>query len=95
MVLYLQPAVNRQPGYRRGDREVVGRANIIFSAKKIFFFISKFFKIFMVPMHLDDLKIIPDDYEVSISSKLISQFANPKMNVKYWIALEKSSTFGV
>ena len=22
-LLYLQPAVNRQPGYRRGDREVV------------------------------------------------------------------------
>ena len=33
---YLQPAVNRQPGYRRGDREVVGRGNIIFSSKKIF-----------------------------------------------------------
>ena len=46
-------------------------------------------------LNISNLKIIPDDYEVSISSKLISQFANPKMNVKYWIALEKSSTFGV
>ena len=34
---YLQPAVNRQPGYRREDREVVGRDNIIFLSKKIFF----------------------------------------------------------
>ena len=45
-------------------------------------------------LNISNLKIIPDDYEVSISSKLISQFSNPKMNVKYWIALEKSSTFG-
>ncbi len=46
-------------------------------------------------LNISNLKIIPDDYEVSISSKLISEFANPKMNVKYWIAMEKSSTFGV
>ena len=31
---HLQPAVNRQPGYRRGDREVVGRDYIIFFIKK-------------------------------------------------------------
>ena len=30
----LGPAVNHQPGYRREDREVVGRGNIIFSSKK-------------------------------------------------------------
>ena len=28
-ISYLQPAVNRQPGYRRGDREEVGRKNIL------------------------------------------------------------------
>ena len=45
-------------------------------------------------LNISNLKIIPDDYEVEISSKLISHFINPRMNVKYWIALEKSSTFG-
>jgi len=46
-------------------------------------------------LNINNLKIIPDDYEVEISSKLISQFSNSKMNLKYWIAMEKSSTFGV
>jgi len=46
-------------------------------------------------LNISNLKIIPDDYEVEISSKLISQFSNSKMNLKYWIAMEKSSTFGV
>ena len=32
------------------------------------------------------------DYEVSISTKLISSFK--QTNVEYWIALEKSSTYG-
>jgi len=46
-------------------------------------------------LNISNLKIIPDDYEVEISSKLISQFSNSKINLKYWIAMEKSSTFGV
>ena len=42
----------------------------------------------------NNLKILPGDYEVSISSKLISQFNHTSLDVKYWIALEKTSTFG-
>ncbi len=45
-------------------------------------------------LNISNLKIIPDDYEVEISSKLISQFSNSRINLKYWIAMEKSSTFG-
>ena len=44
---------------------------------------------------IGNLKIIPGDYEVNISSKLISQFINKSTEVNYWIALEKTSTFGV
>ena len=44
---------------------------------------------------IGNLKILPGDYEVQISSKLITQFKNKEVNVTYWIALEKSSTFGV
>ena len=44
---------------------------------------------------VENLKILPGDYEVQISSKLITQFKHKELNVRYWIALEKSSTFGV
>ena len=43
----------------------------------------------------NNLKILPGDYTVEISSKLITQFSHKSLDVKYWIALEKSSTFGV
>lgn len=46
-------------------------------------------------LNIGNLKMLPGDYEVQISSKLISQFSNKDSNIKYWIALEKSSTFGV
>jgi hypothetical protein len=42
-----------------------------------------------------NLKLIPSDYKVEISTKLISQFSSmdDTMDLKYWIALEKTSTF--
>ena len=43
----------------------------------------------------NNLKILPGDYTVEISKKLISQFSHTSLDVKYWIALEKTSTFGV
>ena len=45
-------------------------------------------------MSIGNLKIIPGDYTVEISSKLISQFSHKELNVQYWIALEKSSHDG-
>ena len=43
---------------------------------------------------ISNLKLVPGDYEVSVSSKLISHWKciNNKL-VEYWIALEKNSTF--
>lgn len=46
-------------------------------------------------INIGNLKILPGDYEVQLSSKYITQFKNKEVNVTYWIALEKSSTFGV
>ena len=45
--------------------------------------------------HFDvsNLKIIPGDYDVSISGKLISHFKHKTLPIEYWIALEKSSTY--
>ncbi|RPF76137.1 MAG: hypothetical protein CBE14_002860 [Rickettsiales bacterium TMED254] len=44
-------------------------------------------------MNISNMKIIPGDYDVTISSKLISNFKHKDLNVQYWIALEKTSTF--
>ena len=41
----------------------------------------------------ENLKMIPGDYEVSISSKGISNFKNKNVNLQYWIATEQGSTF--
>ena len=49
---------------------------------------------FRVIFNISNLKIIPGDYQVDISSKFISNFKHQVENVRYWIALEKSSTFG-
>lgn len=40
-----------------------------------------------------NLKVLPGDYEVSISSKLISHWKHESLPVQYYIALEKTSTF--
>jgi hypothetical protein len=49
---------------------------------------------FTFVMIIGNLKMLPGDYKVSISSKFISHFQNTSADVQYWIALEKSSTFG-
>lgn len=49
---------------------------------------------FSFVMVIGNLKLIPGDYEVSISSKFISHFKNKSTPVEFYIALEKTSTFG-
>lgn len=44
--------------------------------------------------NISNLKITPGNYEVEISSKLISKFTNTENGLQYWIALEKTSTYG-
>lgn len=44
--------------------------------------------------NISNLKILPGTYDVEISSKLISQFSNKENSLRYWIALEKNSTYG-
>ena len=45
-------------------------------------------------LNISNLKIISGDYDVEISSKLISRFSNKELNLKYCIALEKTSSYG-
>lgn len=45
-------------------------------------------------LNIGNLKLIPGDYRVNITSKLISEFVSAEGNLKYWLALEKTSTYG-
>ena len=49
---------------------------------------------FTFVMNIANLKLIGGDYSVKVSSRLISEFTNTTRDVKYFIALEKSSTYG-
>jgi len=42
----------------------------------------------------ENLKIVPGNYDVTVSSKLLSKFVNQNIDVVYYIALEPDSTFG-
>ena len=42
----------------------------------------------------ENLKIVPGNYDVVVSSKLLSRFTNQNIDVTYYIALEPDSTFG-
>jgi|TARA_B110000908_G_C10168880_1_gene409825 hypothetical protein len=44
--------------------------------------------------NIANFKITNGDYQVAITKKLISHFTNTNSPVEYWIALEKSSTYG-
>jgi hypothetical protein len=42
----------------------------------------------------ENLKIVPGNYDVVVSEKLLSRFTNQNIDVTYYIALEPDSTFG-
>ncbi len=50
---------------------------------------------FQFNIGIPNLKLMAGDYTVAISSRLISQFINKETGMSYFIALEKTSTFGV
>ena len=41
----------------------------------------------------DNLRVIPGEYDLTVSSKNISHWVNANKNLQYWIALEVDSTF--
>ena len=49
---------------------------------------------FTFVMNIANLKLISGDYDVEVSSRLISKFTNKSADIEYFIALEKSSTYG-
>jgi hypothetical protein len=45
-------------------------------------------------LNVNNLKIVNEDFSVGISSKLISNFKSKQSPIEYFIALEKTSTYG-
>lgn len=45
-------------------------------------------------LNVNNLKVVNEDYQVNISSKLISNFISLQSPIEYFIALEKTSTYG-
>ena len=41
----------------------------------------------------EHLKMLPGDYDVAISSKLISNFKHKSKSIQYWVALENTSKY--
>ena len=50
-------------------------------------------KEFTFNFKVENIKIIPGAYNVVVSSKLLSEFTNESLDLKYYIALEPDSTF--
>jgi hypothetical protein len=50
-------------------------------------------KTFKVNLKVENLKMLPGDYDVSISSKKISRFKSPSNDLVYYVAVEADSTF--
>jgi len=50
-------------------------------------------KKFVAYFKAENLKVIPDDYDIALSSQRISHFINKSKPVQYWIALEPDSEF--
>ena len=50
-------------------------------------------KKFKVNLKVENLKMLPGDYEVSISSKKISRFKSSSTDLVYYVAVEADSTF--
>ena len=51
-------------------------------------------KEFTFNFKVENIKIIPGEYDVVVSSKLLSEFSNTRHSLKYYIALEPDSSFG-
>lgn len=49
---------------------------------------------FSMDFQNENIKIMPDGYNIEISSRNVSHFSSMNLNVEYWIAVETSSHFG-
>ena len=48
---------------------------------------------FKFDFRIENLKFMPGEYEVKIAKSAISQFTHKDIPLKYWVALETSSSY--
>jgi len=89
--------------YQLPDLSVVGEAGVVKlvvrdkkndTSNDFSVIVGETDEVFSFNFKVENIKILPGNYEVVISSKLLSRFKNTGFNVTYHIALEPDSTFG-
>ena len=89
--------------YQLPDLSVIGEAGVVKlvvrdkkndTSNQFTVVVGETDKEFIFNFKVENVKIIPGDYDVVVSSKLLSKFTNSTYNLKYYIALEPDSTFG-
>lgn len=89
--------------YQLPDLSVVGEAGVVKlvvrdkkndTSNDFSVIVGETDEVFTFNFKVENIKIIPGNYEVVISSKLLSRFKNTGFDVTYHIALEPDSTFG-
>ena len=89
--------------YQLPDLSVVGQAGVVKlvardkkndTSNDFSVIVGETNEVFTFNFKVENIKILPGNYEVVISSKLLSRFKNTSFNVTYHIALEPDSTFG-
>lgn len=48
---------------------------------------------FQLHFKMDNLRMLPGDYTISFSKNIVAEFMNNNLPVKYWFAMETTSTF--
>lgn len=88
--------------YQLPDLSVVGEAGVVKlvardkkndTSNDFSVIVGETNEVFTFNFKVENIKILPGNYEVVISSKLLSRFKNNSFNVTYHIALEPDSTF--
>jgi len=89
--------------YQLPDLSVVGEAGVVKlvvrdkkndTSNEFSVVVGETDEVFAFNFKVENIKILPGNYEVVISRKLLSRFKNTGFNVTYHIALEPDSTFG-
>lgn len=48
---------------------------------------------FSLNFKIENLKILPGDYDIDLAKNVVGKFTNKNVDLKYWFAMETSSTF--
>ena len=88
--------------YQLPDLSVVGEAGVVKlvvsdrkndTSNDFSIIVGETENIFSFNFKVENIKILPGSYQVSISKKLLSKFVNSDKNLTYWIALEPDSSY--